>query len=321
MSQKLVNTNSGKVNFRMYKVNKHWVFSCATALTIAAAGLAYGNVAHADTVNSQSSNPVTVQVNNQQNAATGSLTANTANTGNNNNGQNIKSAMNDLAGQSSAQTNQSTPQAGNNLQKNSSQSSTNQAQSNSKSVESNNSNQQVSPASPNSQKNDDNYITFSTKQFDTNGNVNFLTQKTYTSIKGQMVADGTVVTWPLTVSDLPANRAQNIKSHVESETLDNNLEYLHYKAFMKNADGSISDVTDHVNLNRNGQTLIFTDDDYLLGLYNANKGTAFSMPYIKLVTKVHGASVIVPNAFKSSYVFNDGDHDVAITTTSNQVQI
>lgn len=321
MSQKLVNTNSGKVNFRMYKVNKHWVFSCATALTIAAAGLAYGNVANADTVNSQSGNPVTVQVNNQQNATTGSLTANTANTGNNNNRQNIKSAMNDLAGQSSAQTNQSTPQAGNNLQKNSSQSSTNQAQSNSKSVESNNSNQQFSPASPNSQKNDDNYITFSTKQFDTNGNVNFLTQKTYTSIKGQMVADGTVVTWPLTVSDLPANRAQNIKSHIESETLDNNLEYLHYKAFMKNADGSISDVTDHVNLNRNGQTLIFTDDDYLLGLYNANKGTAFSMPYIKLVTKVHGASVIVPNAFKSSYVFNDGDHDVAITTTSNQVQI
>lgn len=326
MSQKLIDSNSGKVNFRMYKVNKHWVFSCATALTIAAAGLTFGNVAHADTTNAQvNTNTVTAQVNNTSDAqptATDTLAANTANTSNtNNHSVNIKSMMDDLAGQSSTQTSQNPSQSSNNLQGKTEAPSTDQQQSSNKSVENTNSNQQATSTSPAVKSDDDNYITFSTKQLDANGNVNFLTQKTYTSIKGQMVADGTVVTWPLTVSDLPANRAQDIKRHIESETLDNNLEYLHYKAFMKNADGTVTDVTDHVNLSRNGQTLVFTDDDYLLGLYNANKKTAFSMPYIKLVTKVHGESVIVPNEFRSSYVFNDGDHDVAITTTSNQVQI
>ena len=326
MSQKLIDSNSGKVNFRMYKVNKHWVFSCATALTIAAAGLTFGNVAHADTTNAQvNTNTVTAQVNNTSDAqptATDTLAANTANTSNtNNHSVNIKSMMDDLAGQSSTQTSQNPSQSSNNLQGKTEAPSTDQQQSSNKSVENTNSNQQATSTSPAVKSDDDNYITFSTKQLDANGNVNFLTQKTYTSIKGQIVADGTVVTWPLTVSDLPANRAQDIKRHIESETLDNNLEYLHYKAFMKNADGTVTDVTDHVNLSRNGQTLVFTDDDYLLGLYNANKKTAFSMPYIKLVTKVHGESVIVPNEFRSSYVFNDGDHDVAITTTSNQVQI
>lgn len=326
MSQKLIDSNSGKVNFRMYKVNKHWVFSCATALTIAAAGLTFGNVAHADTTNAQvNTNTVTAQVNNTSDAqptATDTLAANTANTSNTSNQSvNVKSMMDDLAGQSSTQTSQNPSQSSNNLQGKAEAPSTDQQQSSSQSVENTNSNQQATSTSPAVKSDDDNYITFSTKQLDANGNVNFLTQKTYTSIKGQMVADGTVVTWPLTVSDLPANRAQDIKRHIESETLDNNLEYLHYKAFMKNADGTVTDVTDHVNLSRNGQTLVFTDDDYLLGLYNANKKTAFSMPYIKLVTKVHGESVIVPNEFRSSYVFNDGDHDVAITTTSNQVQI
>ena len=326
MSQKLIDSNSGKVNFRMYKVNKHWVFSCATALTIAAAGLTFGNVAHADTTNAQvNTNTVTAQVNNTSDAqptATDTLAANTANTSNTSNQPvNVKSMMDDLAGQSSTQTSQNPSQSSNNLQGKAEAPSTDQQQSSSQSVENTNSNQQATSTSPAVKSDDDNYITFSTKQLDANGNVNFLTQKTYTSIKGQMVADGTVVTWPLTVSDLPANRAQDIKRHIESETLDNNLEYLHYKAFMKNADGTVTDVTDHVNLSRNGQTLVFTDDDYLLGLYNANKKTAFSMPYIKLVTKVHGESVIVPNEFRSSYVFNDGDHDVAITTTSNQVQI
>lgn len=326
MSQKLIDSNSGKVNFRMYKVNKHWVFSCATALTIAAAGLTFGNVAHADTTNAQvNTNTVTAQVNNTSDAqptATDTLAANTANTSNTSNQSvNVKSMMDDLAGQSSTQTSQNPSQSSNNLQGKTEAPSTDQQQSSNKSVENTNSNQQATSTSPAVKSDDDNYITFSTKQLDANGNVNFLTQKTYTSIKGQMVADGTVVTWPLTVSDLPANRAQDIKRHIESETLDNNLEYLHYKAFMKNADGTVTDVTDHVNLSRNGQTLVFTDDDYLLGLYNANKKTAFSMPYIKLVTKVHGESVIVPNEFRSSYVFNDGDHDVAITTTSNQVQI
>lgn len=326
MSQKLIDSNSGKVNFRMYKVNKHWVFSCATALTIAAAGLTFGNVAHADTTNAQvNTNTVTAQVNNTSDAqptATDTLAANTANTSNTSNQSvNVKSMMDDLAGQSSTRTSQNPSQSSNNLQGKAEAPSTDQQQSSSQSVENTNSNQQATSTSPAVKSDDDNYITFSTKQLDANGNVNFLTQKTYTSIKGQIVADGTVVTWPLTVSDLPANRAQDIKRHIESETLDNNLEYLHYKAFMKNADGTVTDVTDHVNLSRNGQTLVFTDDDYLLGLYNANKKTAFSMPYIKLVTKVHGESVIVPNEFRSSYVFNDGDHDVAITTTSNQVQI
>src|SRR5699024_3928591 len=206
-----------------YKVNKHWVFSCATALTIAAAGLTFGNVAHADTTNAQvNTNTVTAQVNNTsdvQPTATDTLAANTANTSNTSNQSvNVKSMMDDLAGQSSTQTSQNPSQSSNNLQGKAEASSTDQQQSSSQSVENTNSNQQVTSTSPAVKSDDDNYITFSTKQLDANGNVNFLTQKTYTSIKGQMVADGTVVTWPLTVSDLPANRARSEEHTTELQS-------------------------------------------------------------------------------------------------------
>ncbi len=325
MVQKLMSANSTDSHFRMYKSKKNWLFACTTTLAVAAiAGLSVTTTnAHADTTAATSSTVSTLstaQPTSQPAAQPNAATTSTTNQGAANNGninpvsaqgvtnsaaENITSASNVNSGSVSSS---AVPDA-----------SSDNGVANSSSLASNGSQAKTGATQPASQALD--YYTVSTRNLDRYGNVNYTTQKLYTSIKGKMVADGTIVTWPLRVSALPANRAQNLKNHVISETLDNNLEYLHYRAFLKNADGTETDVTNHVTLNRDGQTLIFTDDNYLLNLYNNNRNVQFNLPIIKLVTKVHGQSVVVPNSFRSSYVFNDGDHDVSFTTVSNKVQI
>lgn len=334
MVQKLMSANSTDSHFRMYKSKKNWLFACTTTLAVAAiAGLSVTTTnAHADaTANSNVVSTMrTAQPTSQpaQSNASAALTANTAAINSGNTSQvNVQGMINDLAGNSTSLTNnkQPTNSASTSTSNNATGSSVDTRASAASGVANTsspvpNATQANTGATKQANQTSD-YYTISTRDLDQYGNVNYTTQKLYTSIKGQMVADGTVVTWPLQVSALPANRAQDLKSHVISETLDNNLEYMHYRAFLRNPNGTETDVTDHVNLNRNGQTLIFTDDNYLLNLYNNNRNVQFNMPIIKLVTKVHGQSVVVPNAFRSSYVFSDGGHDVSFTTISNKVQV
>lgn len=145
---------------------------------------------------------------------------------------------------------------------------------------------------------------------------------TANSIAGQTVADGTVVTWPLSSNDLPANREQDVTSYQEVDPLDSNLEYKGFKAYLPDANGKLTDVTSHIAMEQNGQTLTFTWDSYLIGLANKDKTTAFKKPVIDLVTKVNGTSKLVNNQFNEHIKFKDqSGHDSELDTTSNKVSL
>src|SRR5699024_2890256 len=81
------------------------------------------------------------------------------------------------------------------------------------------------------------------------------------------------------------------------------------------------DVTDHVKLTQDGQTLTFTDDDYLLNLYNSQKDKEVALPIIDVVTKANGDAQLIPNKFDNEFEFNDGDGNTVIKSTSNTVTI
>ncbi|WP_276754737.1 SspB-related isopeptide-forming adhesin [Limosilactobacillus ingluviei] len=145
---------------------------------------------------------------------------------------------------------------------------------------------------------------------------------TENSIAGSVVPNGTVVTWPLSnKNDLPANRAQDIISHTVTDVLDANLEYHGFTAWLKGEDGKMTEVTNHVNVVQDGQKLTFTDDSYLIGIYNKDKSKAQALPVIDLKTKAIGDSKLIPNKFEDQLVFQDGNGNTTITTNSNEVSI
>src|SRR5699024_3851392 len=78
------------------------------------------------------------------------------------------------------------------------------------------------------------------------------------SIAGEQVTYETIVTRPISTSDLLAKRAQDITSHIQSDNLANNLNYVSYTAWLPDANGQLTDVTSHVKLTQDGQKLTFT---------------------------------------------------------------
>lgn len=144
---------------------------------------------------------------------------------------------------------------------------------------------------------------------------------TSNTIAGSLVEAGTLVTWPMSTKSLPANRAQDVVSHTETENLDSNLSFVSFKAYLPDKDGKLQDVTSHVQMKQDGQKLTFTDDATLIKQYNANKKTEQALPVIDLVTKVNGQSKLIPNNFDSQLVFKDGQGNTTLKTTSNKVSI
>ena len=144
---------------------------------------------------------------------------------------------------------------------------------------------------------------------------------TSNTIAGSLVEAGTLVTWPMSTKSLPANRAQDVVSHTETENLDNNLSFVSFKAYLPDKDGKLQDVTSHVQMKQDGQKLTFTDDATLIKQYNADKKAEQSLPVIDLVTKVNGQSKLIPNDFDSQLVFKDGKGNTTLKTTSNKVSI
>lgn len=145
---------------------------------------------------------------------------------------------------------------------------------------------------------------------------------TANSIAGQLVADGTTVTFPMTSNDLPANRAQDIKSYEDVDPLNTNLTFKGYKAYLPDENGKLTDVTSHISMNQDGQTLTFKWDNYLIGLANQDKSKAFKKPIIDLVATVNGDSVVAENQFDEHIVFTDGHgHDTPEDAKSNKVKV
>ncbi|UTX37559.1 SspB-related isopeptide-forming adhesin [Ligilactobacillus salivarius] len=126
---------------------------------------------------------------------------------------------------------------------------------------------------------------------------------TENSVDGSLILNGSVVTYPITTSDLPAERAEDITKRVVKDTLDKNAEFVGFKAWIENDKGELEDVTSHYKLDKNGQDLTFTEDSHLLGLYNKDKSKQTHTPIIDLVVKVKGDAQKITN--KATVLTND----------------
>lgn len=136
---------------------------------------------------------------------------------------------------------------------------------------------------------------------------------TENSVDGSLILNGSVVTYPIATSDLPAERAEDITKRVVKDTLDKNAEFVGFKAWVENDKGELEDVTSHYKLDKNGQDLTFTEDSYLLGLYNKDKSKQTHTPIIDLVVKVKGDAQKITN--KATVLTNDN------VTETNEVSV
>lgn len=133
------------------------------------------------------------------------------------------------------------------------------------------------------------------------------------SINGQTVANGTVSTFPFTTNDLDANRAKKITDRAYEDTLDSHLTYKGFKAYIKDAQGQLEDVTSHIHATQNGQTITFTEDSYLIARYNQDLTQAVTTPIIDVYAQVNGDNVQIKNQYT---LIQNG-----IKYTSNEVGI
>lgn len=121
------------------------------------------------------------------------------------------------------------------------------------------------------------------------------------SINGKTVDKGDTLTYPLTNSDLPANRTDDIKSYVMTDKVQ--------KELTVNQAETVKANTKNWDVKVDSQTVIYTAKADLLKAMNADKPKAYAVPEAKLVTTVNTDNVTVKNQFNTK--IND------VTTDSN----
>ncbi|MCK3678153.1 LPXTG cell wall anchor domain-containing protein, partial [Lactiplantibacillus plantarum] len=121
------------------------------------------------------------------------------------------------------------------------------------------------------------------------------------SINGKTVDKGDTLTYPLTNSDLPANRTDDIKSYVMTDKVQ--------KELTVNQAETVKANTKNWDVKVDGQTVTYTAKADLLKTMNADKSKAYAVPEAKLVTTVNADNVTVKNNFTTK--IND------VTTDSN----
>ena len=143
------------------------------------------------------------------------------------------------------------------------------------------------------------------------------------SIDGQTVIAGSTITYPMTVTDLPANRSQNVAKSEWTDTLDPNVEYVGYKAFLPGTDGSLADVSSNIHVTQSGQVLTITDDDDLRAKLNGDKSQAQKQVIIDVYVRVKNTHQVIPNVFTFKQTFDDpdGGNPTETTDTSNKVTV
>ncbi|KZU81076.1 Agglutinin receptor precursor [Lactiplantibacillus plantarum] len=121
------------------------------------------------------------------------------------------------------------------------------------------------------------------------------------SINGKTVDKGDTLTYPLTNSELPANRTDDIKSYVMTDKVQ--------KELTVNQAETVKANTKNWDVKVDGQTVTYTAKADLLKAMNADKPKTYAVPEAKLVTTVNTDNVMVKNQFNTK--IND------VTTDSN----
>ncbi|MDL2063470.1 MULTISPECIES: cell surface protein [Lactiplantibacillus] len=121
------------------------------------------------------------------------------------------------------------------------------------------------------------------------------------SINGKTVDKDDTLTYPLTNSDLPANRTDDIKSYVMTDKVQ--------KELTVNQAETVKANTKNWDVKVDGQTVTYAAKANLLKAMNADKSKAYAVPEATLVTTVNTDNVTVKNQFNTK--IND------VTTDSN----
>ena len=136
------------------------------------------------------------------------------------------------------------------------------------------------------------------------------------SVNGKHVTKGDTVSYELKGQPLTQYH-EKIKDFAATDTLSDGLSYEGYKAQMV-VNGQLTDVTAHLQLQKNGNTLKWTADDYLKGLMNpdAYNTKAGVTPTIFVYAKVAKDDTTIKNTYELSI---NGKTDVSnIVETKTQ---
>jgi len=130
------------------------------------------------------------------------------------------------------------------------------------------------------------------------------------SINNDVIMNGQDVTYPLTVSDLPANRAYDVKTLNWTDTLDSSIDYKSLKVYSKTGE----DITDKFRVSVAGQKLTITATDEYLAEINADKTQAWAMPIVDVYGVANKDGVEIPNDF--TVKINDNEYKSNVVENS-----
>ena len=102
-----------------------------------------------------------------------------------------------------------------------------------------------------------------------NGTIGKSDSVTYTSVNNKKVTKGDTVSYVLKGQDLKQYH-EVINRFEATDTFDNGLSYIGYKAYLNNKDGSRVDVTSHLTQKTNGQKVTWVADAQLIKMLNSD---------------------------------------------------
>ena len=102
-----------------------------------------------------------------------------------------------------------------------------------------------------------------------NGTIGKSDSVTYTSVNNKKVTKGDTVSYVLKGQDLKQYH-EVINRFEATDTFDNGLSYIGYKAYLNNKDGSRVDVTSHLTQKVNGQRVTWVADAQLIKMLNSD---------------------------------------------------
>ncbi|WP_260361872.1 LPXTG cell wall anchor domain-containing protein [Leuconostoc pseudomesenteroides] len=116
------------------------------------------------------------------------------------------------------------------------------------------------------------------------------------SIDGDEIKNGQEITYPLSVNDLPANRADDLKVFKYVDTLPKEVDYKSAKVYSK--DGK-TDLTKYFKISYDEKTRVFTAEataDFLK-LANADKTKAFALPVVDVYAAANKDNATIDNKY------------------------
>lgn len=132
------------------------------------------------------------------------------------------------------------------------------------------------------------------------------------SINGGTVVAGDKVTFPVTNSKLPANRTDDIKSYVITDTLDSDFKYTGFKAVLDGKDVSDQFIPELTQNSDGSWTVKLSASQSLLDQMNKDKSKEFEVPTIDIYGEALNDNAEIDNKITTSI----NGHDIVSNTVA-----